>query len=102
MSNERKVVIIGASAAGLKCACRVARRRPEWDVAVLEARDVFSYGACGLPYVLSGDIDSLAELRKTAYGTTRDKPMSKGRGIDPRSHMSTVPVLDITWRTPSS
>jgi len=39
---------------------------------VVEANEVFSYGACGLPYVLSGDIDELATLRRTVYGAERD------------------------------
>lgn len=73
MTNERRIVIVGGSAAGLKCACRIKRRRPSWDVTVVEKRKVFSYGACGLPYVLSGDIDSLTELRQTSYGVERNE-----------------------------
>ena len=99
MSDIRKVVIIGASAAGLKCASRLARRRPEWDVTVLEARDVFSYGACGLPYVLSGDIDTLAELRTTSYGTTRDEAFfSCVKGVEVRSGCR-VTSIDLEART---
>jgi len=70
--SKRRVVIVGASAAGLRCACRLARLDPEVAITVVEARDVFSYGACGLPYVLSGDIDNLQELRRTNYGVIRD------------------------------
>ena len=65
----RRVLVVGASAAGLRCACRLARLRPDWAVAVVEAREVFSYAACGLPYVLSGDIGDLAALRRTDYWT---------------------------------
>jgi len=68
----KRIVIVGASAAGLRCACRVARLQPGWKVTVVEAREAFSYGACGLPYVLSGDIDELAALRRTVYGAERD------------------------------
>lgn len=68
-----RVVIVGASAAGLRCAARLVRLRPEWPVTVVERREVFSYAACGLPYVLSGDIDQLDELRKTAYDVVRDE-----------------------------
>ena len=38
----------------------------------VEAREVFSYAACGLPYVLSGDIGEPAQLRRTDYGAARD------------------------------
>lgn len=70
--KSKKVVIVGASAAGLRCACRLRRLQPGWSITVVEARDVFSYGACGLPYVLSGDIEELGALRRTPYGADRD------------------------------
>jgi len=70
--RSRKIVVVGASAAGLRCACRVRRLQPDWTVTVVEANDVFSYGACGMPYVLSGDIEELAALRRTPYGADRD------------------------------
>jgi len=41
-------------------------------VTVVDANEVFSYGACGLPYVLSGDIEELGALRRTPYGVDRD------------------------------
>jgi NADPH-dependent 2,4-dienoyl-CoA reductase/sulfur reductase-like enzyme/rhodanese-related sulfurtransferase len=68
----KRIVIVGASAAGLRCACRLRRLQPEWSITVVEAGEIFSYGACGLPYVLSGDIDELAALRRTVYGVERD------------------------------
>mgnify|MGYP001826282425 CR=1 FL=1 len=71
-TQQRRVVIVGASAAGLRCACRLRRLEPEWSITVVEANEVFSYGACGLPYVLSGDIDELGALRRTPYGVDRD------------------------------
>jgi NADPH-dependent 2,4-dienoyl-CoA reductase/sulfur reductase-like enzyme/rhodanese-related sulfurtransferase len=69
----RRVVIVGASAAGLRCACRLARLRPNWSVTVVEQRESFSYAACGLPYVLAGDIDDPAALRRTSDGALRDQ-----------------------------
>lgn len=74
MSNEqRNVVIVGASAAGLRCACRLVRLKPDWTVTVVEARKAFSYGACGMPYVLSGDIPDVEALHKTGDGAVRDE-----------------------------
>ncbi len=69
---SRRIVIVGASAAGLRCAARLHRLEPSWKITVLERWPVYSYAACGLPFVLSGDIDSLADLRSTAWGTVRD------------------------------
>lgn len=64
---------MGASAAGLRCACRLTRLQPKRRITVIEAAEAFSYAACGLPYVLSGDIDELGALRRTTYGVTRDE-----------------------------
>lgn len=72
MNESKRVVIVGASAAGLRCACRLRRLQPEWSITVVDANEVFSYGACGLPYVLSGDIEELGVLRRTPYGVERD------------------------------
>ena len=72
------VVVIGASAAGLRCASRLARLRPAWTITVVEARESFSYAACGMPYVLSGDISDLEALHQTADGTTRDQEYFQG------------------------
>lgn len=69
----RRVVIIGASAAGLRCASRLARLKPAWQITVVEAQESFSYAACGLPYVLSGDITPPDALRRTADGALRDQ-----------------------------
>jgi NADPH-dependent 2,4-dienoyl-CoA reductase/sulfur reductase-like enzyme/rhodanese-related sulfurtransferase len=52
--------------------------QPEWSITVVEAGEVFSYGACGLPYVLSGDIDELGALRRTPYGADRDEDYFAG------------------------
>jgi NADPH-dependent 2,4-dienoyl-CoA reductase/sulfur reductase-like enzyme/rhodanese-related sulfurtransferase len=70
--SDRAVVVVGASAAGLRCACRLARLQPGWQVGVVEARPVFSYAACGLPYVLSGEITDPVALRQTHYQAVRD------------------------------
>jgi NADPH-dependent 2,4-dienoyl-CoA reductase/sulfur reductase-like enzyme/rhodanese-related sulfurtransferase len=90
---SRQVVIVGASAAGLRCACRLVRLRPEWQVTVVEAGEVFSYGACGLPYVLSGDIDALDDLRRTSYGALRDADyFARVKGVTVRPGWRAVAV----------
>jgi NADPH-dependent 2,4-dienoyl-CoA reductase/sulfur reductase-like enzyme/rhodanese-related sulfurtransferase len=71
--GDRAVLVVGASAAGLRCACRLARLKPHWQVTVVDQSPVFSYAACGLPYVLSGEIDDPTALRRTVYGAIRDQ-----------------------------
>lgn len=70
--QRRRVAVVGASAAGLKCACRLARVQPEWRITVVEKRSIFSFAACPLPYVLPGDVDDAERLRRTQYGALRD------------------------------
>ncbi len=70
--RDKNVVIVGASAAGLKCAARLARLEPSWHLTVVEERESYSFAACGLPYALSGDVPDADELRKSADGALRD------------------------------
>jgi len=81
--ETHEVVIVGASAAGLRCASRLARLRPAWKIIVVEASESFSYAACGMPYVLSGDITDLEALHRTADGATRDREYFRGvKGVE--------------------
>ena len=67
-----KIVVIGASAAGLRAAARARRRNPRAEVTVIDRDSIISYGACGMPYFVSGDIENAKKLRATPYGTIRD------------------------------
>lgn len=71
-----RLVVIGGMAAGLSAASKLRRLRPEWEVLVLEAGPDLSYGACGLPYLLGGEVRDIGDL--TALGQDE---VSK-RGID--------------------
>jgi len=67
-----KLIVIGASAAGMKAACRAKRLLQDCEVTVFDRYEHISYGACGLPYYLSGDIENIEALMKTPYGIKRD------------------------------
>ena len=83
MTAKRNVIIVGASAAGLRCASRLARLCPDWRIRVVEARETFSWAACGLPYVLSGDIPDAEALRRTHDGAVRDAAYFAGvKGVE--------------------
>lgn len=61
MKNE-KIVIIGAVAAGSKCAFKTKRDCPDCDIWVYTEEQFVSYSACGLPFYIEGtikDADSL-------------------------------------------
>lgn len=56
------LVVIGAVAAGMSAASRARRRNPNLEIIVLEkGRDV-SYGACGLPHYVSGEVADASDL----------------------------------------
>ncbi len=57
-SKKMKVVIIGGVAAGPKTAARLRRLNPEAEITILEKGKVLSYAGCGMPYYVSGDMDS--------------------------------------------
>ncbi|MGB0034498.1 MAG: FAD-dependent oxidoreductase [Candidatus Acidiferrales bacterium] len=61
MARE-KLVVIGGVAAGMSAASRARRRNPELDIVVLEKGQHVSYGACGLPFYLSGEVADWKDL----------------------------------------
>jgi len=66
------ILVIGASAAGLKAACRARRLLADAKVTVLEEGEYIAWAGCGLPYYLSSDIDNFRSLTKTAYDVVKD------------------------------
>lgn len=55
-------VVIGGDAAGLSAASKAKREDPEREVIVFEKGEWVSYAACGMPYYIKGEIDSLDDL----------------------------------------
>lgn len=69
----QKVVIIGGVAAGPKTASRLMRLAPEAEVTIIDQDNLISYGGCGIPYYVSGDVSDEKELRNTSFHATRDE-----------------------------
>ncbi len=79
---SKKIVIIGGVAAGPKAACHLKRLRPDWDVTVVDQDTLISYGGCGIPYYVCGDVSDEAELRSTSFHMVRDaKFFEKAKGV---------------------
>ncbi len=77
-----KVVIVGAVAAGPKAACRLMRLKPDWEVTMVDQDSLISYGGCGIPYYVSGDVSDESELRATSFHVVRDEKYFEGsKGI---------------------
>ena len=68
-----KIVVIGAVAAGPKTACRAKRLLPDAEIIMIDQDDLISYGGCGIPYYVSGDIQDEKELRSTRFHMVRDE-----------------------------
>ncbi len=69
----KKVVIIGAVALGPKVACRLRRLDPEVEITLIDRDNIISYGGCGIPYYVGGDINDIEDLYKTSSHTIRDQ-----------------------------
>jgi NADPH-dependent 2,4-dienoyl-CoA reductase/sulfur reductase-like enzyme/rhodanese-related sulfurtransferase len=81
-----KIVIIGGVAAGPKAACRVKRLMQDAEVTIIDQDTLFSYGGCGIPYYVSGDVSDEAELRSTSFHMVRDeKFFEHAKGITVKS-----------------
>lgn len=78
----QKIVIIGGVAAGPKTACRVKRLMPDAEVTIIDQDNLISYGGCGIPYFVSGDVSDEKELRNTSFHMTRDEAFFlKAKGV---------------------
>lgn len=67
-----RVVVIGAVALGPKAASRCKRLMPGAEVTLIDQASRISYGGCGIPYFVSGEVNRVEELQTTPYGTVRD------------------------------
>ncbi len=72
MDQALQVLIVGSVACGPKVACRLKRLDPSASVTVLERGRDISYGACGMPYFISGMVDRIEALSETPVGVLRD------------------------------
>ncbi|MGC0415175.1 FAD-dependent oxidoreductase [Embleya sp. AB8] len=79
MGNER-LVVIGGDAAGMSAASQARRRRDvdDLEIVVVERGRFSSYSACGIPYLVSGDVDGPDAL------IARTPEEHRKRGIDLR------------------
>lgn len=78
----KRVVVIGAVAAGPKAAVRVKRLDPEAEVVLIDQDSLISYGGCGIPYYVSGDVADEKELRSTSFHMLRDEHFfEKAKGV---------------------
>jgi NADPH-dependent 2,4-dienoyl-CoA reductase/sulfur reductase-like enzyme len=88
----QRLLVIGGDAGGMAAAAVARRRKPDLEIVALEKGHWTSYSACGIPYVLGGDVRSLDQLVARSPQEFRDKLM-----IDVRTGHEAV-ALDLDAR----
>lgn len=82
---SQHIVVIGGVALGPKTACRFKRLEPESRVTMIDQTAMISYGGCGIPYYVSGDVSDASELSTTSFHMLRDPKFFKEvKGVDVR------------------
>jgi NADPH-dependent 2,4-dienoyl-CoA reductase/sulfur reductase-like enzyme len=76
----KPIVIAGGVAAGMSAASVIKRSMPDQEVIVFGKEQHISYGACGMPYFIGGEIESYEKLSVLSPEKAREK-----RGIDVRT-----------------
>ena len=87
------IVIIGAVALGPKAACRLKRLEPDARVTMVDQGDIISYGGCGIPYFISGDVSDPEQLQTTSFHMLRDVKFFRDvKDVDVMTHTKAVSI----------
>lgn len=79
---SKRIVIIGGVAAGPKAAVRAKRLMADAEITLVDQDSLISYGGCGIPYYVSGDVADEKELRSTSFHMVRDEFFfEKAKGV---------------------
>jgi len=90
---SQHVLIIGAVALGPKAACRFKRLEPGSTVTMIDKDTRISYGGCGIPYYVSGDVSDSSELTATSYHMTRDTAFFRDvKGVEARTGVEALAI----------
>jgi NADPH-dependent 2,4-dienoyl-CoA reductase/sulfur reductase-like enzyme len=81
-----RLVVIGGDAAGASAAGRAKRLDPSRDVVVFEKGEVTSYAACGLPYLIGGEVGDGRNL------VARTPDEHRAAGLDVRTGHDVVGI----------
>src|SRR3954447_1135996 len=82
----QRLVVIGGDAAGGSAASQAKKRQPDLDVVLFERGRATSYSACGIPYWISGAVESEAQL------IARTPDQHRAAGIDVRIRTEVVGI----------
>ncbi|WP_370325589.1 FAD-dependent oxidoreductase [Euzebya sp.] len=81
-----RAVVIGGDAAGATAAVRIKDSVPDAEVVVLEKGSWTSYSACGIPYLVAGDVEQADAL------VARSPAEHRERGLVVRLHTTATAI----------
>lgn len=99
MDKQNNIVIIGGTACGPKAGARARRCDPQAQITIVEQEENLSVATCGLPYYVSGTIESQSKLVTRTPEFFRDVmniealTKTKALAIDRKAHK--VEIVDL-------
>ncbi len=105
MTDVRRIVIIGGSAAGAKAAARARRIDEEYEILILQKDENLSMASCAYPFYAEGMIPDRNMLFSSAMGVIRNpdffltnknievKTLTQVTSINPEAHTVTAEDL---------
>jgi NADPH-dependent 2,4-dienoyl-CoA reductase/sulfur reductase-like enzyme/rhodanese-related sulfurtransferase len=93
MTKQKRIVVIGGSAAGPKAAARARRLDQDAEIIVLQKDLDLSMASCGYPYYVGGFFDDRNQLLSTSVGVIRSPQYYlNAKGIDARVHTEAMDI----------
>ena len=90
---SEKILVVGGVALGPKAACRCKRLMPDAQITLVDENELISYGGCGIPYYVSGEIQNLDHLRSTPYHPVRDPAFFQAmKGLNVRTRTRALAI----------
>ena len=87
------ILIIGGVALGPKAAARAKRLMPDSNITMIDQGTYISYGGCGIPYFVGGDVPQMNGLRTTNAGVVRDEAFFKElKGVNAICHTRALSI----------
>lgn len=68
-----RLLVIGGDAGGMAAASQARRLKPYMEIVALEKGDYTSYSACGIPYLVAGDVRDAGQLVARTPEVFRDE-----------------------------
>ena len=79
LKSGKRIVVIGGVGAGMSAASKARKLRSDIEILVFEKSGHISYGACGLPYLISDLIKSPGELVSHVVFSSKHTSFTPGK-----------------------